>query len=403
MNRLLLNVTPNFPYPRYPLSGVFLARQLRQLQGFGWDSVTVHPQALLSRQSLGTPRSEDLGFCRVYRPTYLWGGWKIPHLLPFDESWAFERALDRCVQRAVLPVRRPDIVVCNWFYPGGPGCIRLAESLGIPILLVARGDDVRRLGAMDRRHRQELVSVLMRTDAIVTNGRGLLEELRAASPELAARAESVDFGVDTDLFRPAATAERIAARQKLGLDPAGRTLLFAGRWEIAKGSRDILAVIERVLPDFPGWDLLVAGPVEDRESAENISRRFSGRFLGLVPQDELGAVYQAADLFLLLSHKEGQPNVVKEAMASGLAVLAYAVGGIPEIVDEGVNGLVVERLAVDAAANALRRLLASAELAQDLGRAARQKIESTYGHRRRMAAFAERLGTLVDQRGRASA
>jgi hypothetical protein len=117
MTRLLLNVTPNFPYPRSPFSGIFLARQLSYLKKIGWDSITVHPQTALSRQRLGAPSFEDLGFCRVYRPAYLWGGWKLPNVLPFDEAWAFERSVRRCVQRSILPRMRPDVLICNWLYP----------------------------------------------------------------------------------------------------------------------------------------------------------------------------------------------------------------------------------------------------------------------------------------------
>jgi len=403
MKRLLLNVTPNFPYPRSPLSGIFLARQLLQLKRMGWDSVTVHPQALLSRQSLGTPKSEDRLSGPVFRPTYLWAGWKLPRLLPFDESWAFEQALRRCVRRSVLPFEKPSIVVGNWLYPAGPGCVRLGESLDVPVLLVARGGDVRRLATMDPGKRKALVDVLARSDMILTNGRGLLEELRRIAPDLSARAMSVDFGVDTELFHPATPALRIAQRERWGLDPSGRTVLFAGRWEAEKGSHDILAVMEKVLPASRGWDVVIAGPVVDREAAAELSKRYAARFVGLVSQEELRDLYHASDVFLLLSHQEGQPNVVKEAMSSGLAVLAYDVGGVPEIIEDGVDGIVVERLSIDKASEALRRVLGDRDFAERLGAAARRKIETTYGHTRRMAWFADLLGDLVDRKARVSA
>lgn len=202
MSRLLLNVTSNFPYPRSPFSGIFLARQMSYLQKVGWESVTVHPQAALSRQRLGSPGFEKKEFGEVHRPAYFWGGWKLPEVLPFDESWAFERSVRRCVQRSILPRQKPDLVVCNWLYPGGPGCVRLARELGIPALIVARGGDVRLLAAMYRPRRQQLVDVLVQADSIVTNGRSLREELQKVAPELSARAVVLDFGVDSELFSP---------------------------------------------------------------------------------------------------------------------------------------------------------------------------------------------------------
>ena len=403
MSRLLLNVTSNFPYPRSPFSGIFLARQMSYLQKVGWESVTVHPQAALSRQRLGSPGFEKKEFGEVHRPAYFWGGWKLPEVLPFDESWAFERSVRRCVQRSILPRQKPDLVVCNWLYPGGPGCVRLARELGIPALIVARGGDVRLLAAMYRPRRQQLVDVLVQADSIVTNGRSLREELQKVAPELSARAVVLDFGVDSELFSPPTLVERIASRRRLGLDPGGRTILFAGRWERSKGSRDVLAVLSRVLPEHLGWGFVCAGPVVDRDSATELSSRFNARFLGLVPQEKLRDIYRAADIFMLLSHQEGQPNVVKEAMASGLAVLAYRVGGVPEIVDDGVDGLTVSPLAVDEATEALRGLLAQDRMRQDLGRAARRKIELAHGLAGRMDLFAALLEDLVNSKGRVSA
>lgn len=122
-----------------------------------------------------------------------------------------------------------------------------------------------------------------------------------------------------------------------------------------------------------------------------------------MPQEKLRDIYRAADIFMLLSHQEGQPNVVKEAMASGLAVLAYRVGGVPEIVDDGVDGLTVSPLAVDEATEALRGLLAQDRMRQDLGRAARRKIELAHGLAGRMDLFAALLEDLVNSKGRVSA
>jgi glycosyltransferase involved in cell wall biosynthesis len=92
--------------------------------------------------------------------------------------------------------------------------------------------------------------------------------------------------------------------------------------------------------------------------------------------------YRAADVFVLPSYAEGFPNSVLEAMSVGLPVIATSVGGVPEIVQNGVTGIVVPPRSSDALAEAIKRLIGDEAARKAMGAAAREKIlaHHTFNH-----------------------
>jgi glycosyltransferase involved in cell wall biosynthesis len=100
------------------------------------------------------------------------------------------------------------------------------------------------------------------------------------------------------------------------------------------------------------------------------------------------AIYQALDVFALSSIREGLPNVLLEAMAFAVPVVATRIAGIPGLIDDGDNGLLVPAGDVDALTAALSRLHVDAPLRERLGQAGRQTIEERFGFRERMTKVA---------------
>lgn len=111
--------------------------------------------------------------------------------------------------------------------------------------------------------------------------------------------------------------------------------------------------------------------VRDRARSEGISERVV--FRGALPHDAVLREYTGADIFVLSSLWEGCPNVVLEAMAHGVPVVATAVGGVPELVEHEASGLLVPPRDPKAFADALGRLVADAELRAVMGNAARSR------------------------------
>lgn len=168
--------------------------------------------------------------------------------------------------------------------------------------------------------------------------------------------------------------------QAAGRAEAGR-ILFLGRIEAAKGVAELLDAAALLAPRFPQLRVVLAGTGERDAWRQAASVRGLGDrvelpgWLGASARD---AELARAAIFCLPSHAEGLPMSLLEAMASGCAVVASAVGGIPEALRDGENGLLVPPRDAQALAAALARLLADDSLRTRLGAGARTTVQQHY-------------------------
>jgi glycosyltransferase involved in cell wall biosynthesis len=124
-------------------------------------------------------------------------------------------------------------------------------------------------------------------------------------------------------------------RQQVGAGPSARVLLNVGRLSREKGHVDLIhcfAKIRELVPDIP-LRLVLVGEGPERQHIVSLCRelKLSEHVTLVGHQDDVNHYYAMADLFLLTSHSEGSPNVLLEAMAAGIPVVATEVGGIPEL------------------------------------------------------------------------
>jgi glycosyltransferase involved in cell wall biosynthesis len=185
----------------------------------------------------------------------------------------------------------------------------------------------------------------------------------------------VPNGVDLERFRP---GDARAARVRLGIDPDRPTILFAGA-DLAdrrKGGdllRDALRMLDRDV------QLVVAGGASV-PGLDAIP-------LGTLTDDEMPLAYAAADLYVLPSRADNFPNTVVESLACGTPVVAFRVGGVPELVRHLETGWLAEPEDASSLADGIRTVLDDAELRARLGAAARAHAERELG----VALQAERL------------
>lgn len=238
--------------------------------------------------------------------------------------------------RALLA--RADVILGTWAYPDAAAAVLVAKTLGKPCVVKVHGSDLNVI-AKRPSARAVLRRVLPRADAIVSVSEPLSAELRGLGVDRD-RIRLVGNGVDAAVFHP---RDKAAARAELGASADRTHVFFVGRLEPAKGIDELMAAWDKVSKQLPNATLVLAGDGVSRSKVEGWARGHGAavRVLGGIPLREIALWHGASDLFVLPSWREGTPNAVLEALASGRPVVATNVGGIPDVLRPGVGGALV--------------------------------------------------------------
>jgi glycosyltransferase involved in cell wall biosynthesis len=331
----LLYVSTQYPNCYDLTRAVFKCYHLQAVRRLGHEveviaPVTTYPgEALLKRLP---PRYELLDGMPVYHPRFhrtpvLWRQWH-------DAQYRW------CVARTVrerVAAFRPDGILVAFLFPDGAAMRPVLQSLGIPHAYMALGSDFRiklhqpRVGPRVRR-------VLDDAPAIFAPGRAMARDMAAAGVP-AERIRSFYNGIDDTVFgcRRQAKGER-------------RVVVYVGNFLPVKG-------VDRLIPawaelqqrvaagEVPACELRLigSGPLHHDLVRAIASHGVgdSARLLGRLPPREVAAQLNQAHCLVLPSRSEGMPNVVMEALACGLPVVASAVSEVPFLVEPGRNGLLL--------------------------------------------------------------
>jgi len=348
----VLTLSTLYPDSGRPSFGVFVERQTLALAarpgvevevvapvGLPLWPLSLHPHY---RGRAGLPALEGRQGLAVHRPRFrIWPG-------------SGGAGAARSLATAVLPLARAlrfDVIDSQFFWPDGVAAMHLAEALGVPFSIKARGSDIHFWGRRPAVAEQML--------AASRSAGGMLAVSSALKADMAAMgmpAERIRVhhtGIDLERFRPAG---REPAKLRLGAE--GPLIVAPGNLVPLKGHR--LAV--EALAGLPGATLLIAGEGPERPALEALIARLGlgprARLLGSVAPAEMPGLLAAADLMLLPSEREGLANVWIEALACGTPILIADVGGAREVLDRPEAGRRVERDPAAIAA-AAREMLAS--------------------------------------------
>jgi glycosyltransferase involved in cell wall biosynthesis len=212
--------------------------------------------------------------------------------------------------------------------------------------------------------------------------------MRIASADQWAKMFVTPLGVDPDLFTPRPFRE----------SPEVFEIICVGRLVPAKGQHVLLDAVARLIRQGKPVRLRIVGDGPDRASLEQSAREknlgASVVFEGSVNQDRIRDLYAQADVFALASFAEGIPVVLMEAMAMEIPCVTTWITGVPELIRDGVDGLLVPPADIGALADSLARLRDDPALRRRVGAAGRARVIDKYNLRPSVA----RLGEVFQER-----
>ncbi len=259
------------------------------------------------------------------RPLAQVHGWELINVVPLLINYA--RKIRHIVHEYDI-----DLLHAFWTIPCGfvsSFCCR-----DIPLLTTLEGSDIKVFG-------RELISkppikrALKRSKKIIA----LSDELKREAIELGAREDKIHVipdGVDTSKFKP---GDKHALRAELHL-PESLLVLFVGYLYKLKRVDRLIKASANLSKDFE-FHVVIAGDGPERQNLERLAESLGLKaiiFKGSVAHEDMPSYMAASDVLVLPSETEGLPTCVQEAMACGIPVVASNVGGLPDLITNGVTG-----------------------------------------------------------------
>ncbi|MFQ5744146.1 MAG: glycosyltransferase family 4 protein [Acidobacteriota bacterium] len=333
-----------------------------------------------------------------YSPCRRWHPWGYAQALTADRAlrWdAYAAALPATISaaraiRRILSTASVDLVHAHWLLPNGPIVAAALRGCRQPFIISCHGSGV----FLCQRHRWAAAlarRALRSCSAVTACSRELADRVErlGAGPEV----EWIPYGVDTALFTPLKPEQCEAMRDSIarrhGLSPQGRWILAVGRLVPKKGFDQLVAALPWVLSHVPSVQLLIAGAgpmaASLRQQAAVTGVEDRVHLLGPLAHQKLPDYYAAADVVAVPSvhgpggNVDGLPNTFLEALASGAAVVASRVGGIPDVARDGETVVLVPEEDIGSLAAALSEVLTDEKRCRALSEAARADAERHLG------------------------
>lgn len=278
-------------------------------------------------------------------------------------------------------IARPDVIHAHWLLPNGLPALIAARLFGIPLVISMHGSDV----SMAERNGvfRWLARLIFAHTRAATACSGDLHRRALALGADAQTTVVLPYGVTMSSFAPE-HADRHWVSQRFSVPEDNPLVVAVGRFVHKKGFAVLLHAMVRIHAQFPTVRLVLAGY---GDLADAFSRLIEDLGLadivclpGQLSRDDVARLIASADIYCVPSvHDEsgnvdGLPNTLLEGMSAGTAIVASAIAGIPDVLSDGVDALLVPAGDVDALADACNRLLADQPLRSALGIAARLRV-----------------------------
>ena len=235
-----------------------------------------------------------------------------------------------------------DIIFATWAYPDSFAAVLLSKLLNKPIITKVHGTDINEYTRYWLR-RKMISFTLDNSGRVISVSKALRDKIAeiGVEPE---KIRVVYNGIDNEIFKP---LNKASTRRELGIAMDKKVILFVGNLKPVKGLIYLIEAFSGIAKGaLPNAILIIIGEGELRRELENETKKLMIQnrvyMSGSKPHHEIPKWINACDLFCLPSLSEGMPNVILEALACGVPVVASSVGGIPEILTSTDYGFMVE-------------------------------------------------------------
>jgi glycosyltransferase involved in cell wall biosynthesis len=373
MNITLL--TTSFPEYQGDLAGIFVAYLAQELV-----RQSLHVR-VIAPHSPATSRYELFDTIPIYRFQYfypaIWQRVSYGYGIPANLKTSFLAKIGLpffliSFAREVLRHRHlTDLYHAQWIF-SGVVAVAGQKIHGKPVVLTIRGSD---LNLVRGKFLTSLVTSIFHRVAMITTVSEALREKVLGLGVPPEKVQTIPNGINCRIFQPL-PKEKIRHQLHLPLDH--KVILWVGRFVAIKGVEFLIQAIPEVLAKEPKALFILIGHGDCEEQIKRLVQQKGVtqvvKFTGKIPSEHIPLWMNAADILVLPSLNEGRPNVVLEAMACEVPVVATNVGGIPEIVKEGENGFLVPPEDIPQLAKQLIKLLQDVSLRSTMGKIGRQML-----------------------------
>jgi teichuronic acid biosynthesis glycosyltransferase TuaC len=382
--RILL-ITHLYPTIKNKIFGVFTARQFEALSVIGVD-ITVFFTIVWVPHIIERINTGFFAYHENHTPLN-YAGLKVITVpfLRWTRSMAGSRWDGICIYHAAkkhalkLHREKPfDIVYGKGIFPSADAAVRLARLLNIPAVGEGIGSDVNVVPDYSSSLHKHFLRTTQGLSGAVADGKGVAERLSNAMRK---EVPTIHGLVDTDKFQP--VCDKAPLRLKFNIKQSALVLLFVGSLKKEKGVYELIEVFFRILNHVPNAVLHICGVGVEHTGLEKI---ISGRNLsqyvflnGAIDPEKMHTWMQASDVFVFPTYYEGMPNVVMEAMACGLPVVATAVGGLPDALENCEGAVLVAPKDIKELTAAVLKICKDKALRENMGVHARETAIRKFG------------------------
>lgn len=342
----------------------------------------------------GTSGNKKIGNLHIYKPTYLekiiallyqfvnpqFKYWQKSGNLYRDEPkfWTRYKMYSQTGARIIDKHDIQLIVVYNLLSYGPTGAY-LADRFRLPLIINIFGEIYKYKSML--KNKSFFEHVLNKADILLSCSKHCGDSIRRLGCDKPVK--TIMYGVNVDHFTPG-DANNLRARLKIGIQPV---VLFVGRLEKEMGLDTFLTMAQRLAPHHPKVQFVMVGQTGDySEMASKASEISNGQFIlsQNAAYSDLPDYYRLASIVVIPTRGERTCSslAAMEAMATRKAVVGFAVGGIPEIIEHEKTGLLAPSEDVEALIKAVARLLSDEDLQIKLAKSAYKKAEQSFDERR---------------------